>query len=235
VAQITPAEIAKAAHELYPGKTTAWHVRAVYTPTNAVLAKADEAGLCTWRHVKPPVVKRPPIRAASDGHITALLPHCNPRLAGLVLFLTFTGSRVSEACRLEWAHVDFERREALLTITKNGKPRKVALADAVLHALRRLAEDAPGAGPVFGYADRWSARNAIVRASRRAGVEYMSSHKLGRHAFAARLLRDGHSLPVVTAAGGWASSSMVSQVYGHLEQSHVDDAVRKAALALPKP
>jgi integrase len=131
--------------------------------------------------------------------------------------------------------VDFDRSEALLTITKNGRPRKVALAEPVMRALQALATASPAAGPVFGYADRWSARNAIVRASRRAGVEYLSSHKIGRHAFAARLLRDGHSLPVVTAAGGWASSSMVSQVYGHLEQSHVDDAVRGAALALPKP
>lgn len=234
VAQITPAEIARAAHELYPGRTTAWHVRAVYTPTNAVLAKADAAGLCTWRHVKPPPVKRPPIRHASDTHIAALLPHCNPRLAALVLFLTLTGARISEACRLEWAHVDFDRGEALLEITKNGRSRRVALAPAALDALRRLAEGRPAAGPVFGYSDRSAARNAILRASKRAGVEYLSSHKLGRHAFAARLLRSGHSLPVVTAAGGWASSSMVSQVYGHLEQSHVDDAVRTAALMPPR-
>ena len=56
VQQITAAEITRAAHELYPGKTTAWHVRAVYTPANAVLSKAAEAGLCKWAHVKAPAV-----------------------------------------------------------------------------------------------------------------------------------------------------------------------------------
>lgn len=233
VERITAEEIARAAHELYPGKTTAWHVRAVYTPTNAVLNRAKEAGLCSWSHVKAPAVKRKPVKYASDEHIAKLLPHCSPRLACLVLFLTFTGARVSEALRVEWAHIDFERGVALLVVTKTGGSRQVALAPQLLEALRALALSHPSAGRVFGFADRWGAQNALKRAHARAGLEWLSSHKLGRHAFAARHLKAGHSLPVVTAAGGWASASMVTSVYGHLERSHVDDAVRSARLALP--
>lgn len=234
IAAITPAELTKGAHELYPGKSTAWHVRAVWTPVNAVCNAADAAGLCSWRHVRPPTVKRRPVQPAGDEHIRQLLPHCNPRLAALVLFLTLTGARISEACRLHWAHVDFDRCEALLEVTKNGKPRLVALAPEVVDALRALAELHPASGSVFGYSDRWSARNAIKRASARADLPYISSHKLGRHACAARMLADGHSVPVVTAAIGWQSPSMVMQTYGHLERSHVADAMRGGRVALPR-
>lgn len=233
ISQITSAELARAAHELYPGRSTAYHVRAVYTPANAVLNAAAEAGLCTWTHVRPPAVRRKPVTAASDDHIARLLPHCSPNLAALIMFLTLTGARIGEACRLEWAHVDFERGEALLERTKTGGSRRVPLTVDVVSALRAVAELRPQSGRVFGYADRWSARNAIKAASARAGVDYLSSHKIGRHAFASRLLRDGHSLPVVTAAGGWASPSMVTSVYGHLERSHVDGAVRGSRL-LPR-
>lgn len=235
VGDLTPAEITRAAHELYPERSPAWHVRAVFTPINAMLTAAAKAGLCTWTRVPGPAVKRPPITAASDDHIAQLLPHCGVRLAALVLFLTFTGSRISEACRLEWAHVDLDGAEAMLTITKSGGSRRLPLAPPVVAALRAIIATRPKAGPVFGYADRWSARNALKRATERAGLDWLSSHKLGRHAFASRLLRDGHSLPVVTAAGGWASPSMVSQVYGHLERSHVDSAVTSARLLTRRP
>lgn len=232
VQQITPEAVARAAHELYPGRKASTHVRAVYTPANAVLARAAAALMCAPQVIPAPTVKAPLVQAADDTHIRALLPHCNPRLACMVLFLTLTGARIAEACRLEWAHVDFDRAEATLTRTKTGKPRRLALAAPVLTALKRLAEGAPASGSVFGYSDRWSARNALQRASARAGLPFMSSHKVGRHAFAARMLRAGHSLPVTQAAGGWASTALVVSTYGHLEHSHVDAAVRSTGSAL---
>ena len=60
----------------------------------------------------------------------------------------------------------------------------------------------------------------------------MSSHKIGRHAFAARLLREGHSLRVVQDAGGWKVARMVTDHYGHLERSQVDAAVSSAGTNL---
>lgn len=117
-------------------------------------------------------------------------------------------------------------------------------------------------GRVFGYAARWSVNQAIERACDRANlaagaiawekrispktgktekvrvilkplaVEYLSSHKVGRHAFAARLLREGHSLKLVQEAGGWKVARMVTDHYGHLEPSQIDDAVRQSGSGL---
>ena len=85
---------------------------------------------------------------------------------------------------------------------------------------------------VFGYAGRWSVNQAIERACQRAGVPYLSSHKVGRHAFAARLLRAGHSLKLVQEAGGWRVARMVSDHYGHLERSQISAAIKASGTNL---
>jgi site-specific recombinase XerD len=58
----------------------------------------------------------------------------------------------------------------------------------------------------------------------------MTSHKIGRHAFAARLLRQGKTLKEVQEAGGWSKKSyrLLAEIYGQLEQSAVDASVRSA-------
>lgn len=235
ISAITQAEVAKAAHDLYPGCKPSHHVRVVYTPLIAVLHRAHRAGMvAAVPTIEKPSVSRPRLEYADDAWLATVLPHCHARLACLLMFLTLTGSRISEAIRLDWSDVDFDAGSAILHTTKTGQPRRLPLSPEMLEALRRLAERHYRPGRVFGYADRGSYRSALRGACKRAGVKYLSSHKFGRHSFAARLLRDGHSLPVVQAAGGWASGQMVTQIYGHLEQSHVDQAVRSARIGPPK-
>ncbi len=160
---------------------------------------------------------------AKDDTLAALLPHCGERLRAALLFVSFTGARASECCRLEDADVDWGRHEALLSHTKNGEPRVVPLAGLVYEALAKLRG---ASGPLFGFGQRHSFNQAIARACRRAGLPVMTSHKLGRHAFAARLLSQGHTLKDVKEAGGWKTYRMVDPVYGHLERSSVDRAMR---------
>jgi site-specific recombinase XerD len=64
----------------------------------------------------------------------------------------------------------------------------------------------------------------------RAELPVMTSHQVGRHSFAARLLRQGKTLKEVQEAGGWSKKSyrLLAEIYGHLEQSAVDASVRSA-------
>jgi integrase len=123
---------------------------------------------------------------------------------------------------------------------------------------QKLSNAADG---VFGYSGRWSVNQAIERVCDRinlnAGsiawdkvkgpdgktrkvrrvvgplaITYLTSHKVGRHAFAARLLTEGKSLRLVQEAGGWGTIQIVAETYGHLEQSHVDDALRESGSGL---
>jgi integrase len=140
---------------------------------------------------------------------------------------------VTEACTLVWDDVDLESAQALLRETKNGTSRVADFAAPVTTALHEIRPSMPAvAARVFGYAARWSVNQAIERACARAQAPYMSSHRIGRHAFAARLLRDGHSLKLVQEAGGWKAARMVSDHYGHLERSQISAVIKNSGTNL---
>jgi integrase len=172
------------------------------------------------RPEKPP---RKIIQFARDDFLPKLLPKCRGRLQGAVLLVSFTGARASECCRLADAYIDWERHEATLCETKNGDPRVVPLAGIVYEALHKLRGRE---GPIFGYKQRFSLNQALERACRRAGLPAMTSHKIGRHAFAGRLLAQGQTLKQVQETRGWRTYRMVAEIYGHLEKSSVRDAMR---------
>ncbi len=121
---------------------------------------------------------------------------------------------------------------ALLRKTKNGKPRVVPLTADLVKIIQRLINADGLTDPdqtVFGYSGRWSVNQAIERVCATAGIKYYSSHKLGRHAFAARLLDEGHSLKHVQEAGDWSSIQIVADNYGHLEANSTDAAILEVA------
>ncbi len=132
-----------------------------------------------------------------------------------------------------WDDVDLERTQVLLRETMNGTSRVADLAAPVSIALQAIRSSMPApAARVFGYAARWSVNQAIERTCKRAQAPYMSSHRIGRHAFAARLLRDGHSLKLVQEAGSWKAALMVSDHYGHLEKSQISAAIKNSGTNL---
>lgn len=226
LADITPLEVATYASKAHPRSGPQGINRQVYTPLISVLRCAFENKIgpaCALKRPKLP--KRKAVTFARDEYLAQLLPHCNARLKGAILLVTFTGARASEACRVMPHDVDVTRGEVTLQVTKNGKPRVCVLPEIVIEALIPLLDTD---GPIFGYASRFSFNQAIERACHRAGLPYMSSHKLGRHAFAARLLRQDRTLKEVQDAGGWDSFKMVADIYGHLERSSVDQAIRSA-------
>lgn len=65
-------------------------------------------------------------------------------------FAMETAMRAGEITGLEWDRVDLERRVALLTHTKNGRPREVPLSSKAVALLQEL----PELNPVFGLSPR---------------------------------------------------------------------------------
>jgi integrase len=227
---ITQSEIVRFAAETYPGVSAHALNRQAYTPVISVIRAGAKAGLCTMpAFERPKAPKKKVVQYADNEWLVTFLEHArpNPNLFAIVLFLTTTGARVTEACRLTRKDINSRRKTALLRETKNGDPRTVTLTDATLDAIERIPPRA-GVDIVFGYKTRFSVNQAIERLCKRCGLPYLSSHKIGRHAFAARMLDQGHTVKMVQEAGGWKSFRMVSDVYGHLEQSKVIDAISTA-------
>lgn len=84
--------------------------------------------------------------------------------------------RAGEIAGLEWDRVDLDRRVALLTHTKNGRPREVPLSTRAVELIRAL----PELDPAFGLSSRQL--DVLFRKLRdRPGVKGLTFHD-SRHA-----------------------------------------------------
>lgn len=228
VKDIRADDVSRFALEVYGHKAPSTVKRELYTPLNAALRAGCDEHDAPIRRFTPPKVVRPQIQEAPPDWFPAFFAAGHKRINAIVLFLTTTGCRVSEACRLTVRDCNFATGKALLRTTKTGKPRVVALTDFAMLAMQEIidADKAKLDDTVFGYASRWSVNQAIERVCKKAGLPYYSSHKLGRHAFAARWLASGKSLRGLQEAGQWASIQVLADTYGHLEDSAVHAAIR---------
>lgn len=231
---ITQHSIDHAAAVLYPNASPATRVRQVYTPMASIMKRAAKSKLCDHLDIQRPKVARKPVTIPHDKWWDAMEGTASPNLWALLVFLSNTGTRLGEALRLKWDDVDLKAGTALLGRTKNGKARQTNLNPLVIVTLlakmewektpvgARFASDA-----VFSYSDKQNVYRSLRGACERAGVPYHSTHPAGRHTFAKRILRAGHSLKLLQEAGGWASIRMPAENYGHLEGSQVRSAVMK--------
>lgn len=227
IGKIGQDEIDQAAYRLYPAATAATRKRQAYAPMAAVLHHAASKGWIRAPIIKQPKVKQPETRYSSVGRLNKLLPHCSAKLRRLVIFLPYTGARISECLRVDWERdMDLSRRTVTLRRTKNGKPRTVHLADPVVIELAKVPE-AERTGQVF----KWKARGAVYgplrRACKAAGVDYLPTHQQGRHTFAAWLRIDAkRDLVGLKQDGGWDSIQSVMR-YEHLVPGESVDAVNR--------
>lgn len=228
VKDIRADDVSRFALEVYGHKAPSTVKRELYTPLNAALRKGCDEHNVPVRRFTPPKVVRTKINEAPPDWFPDFFAAAHFRVAVIVLFLTTAGCRVTEACRLTVRDCNFTTGKALLRTTKTGKPRVVALTEVASQAMLALieADSAKLDDRVFGYSDRWSVNKAIERVCKKAGLPYYSSHKLGRHAFAARWLASGKSLRGLQEAGQWASIQVLADTYGHLEDSAVHAAIR---------
>jgi integrase len=225
---ITDLDVANFAALHYPNAKPQTINRQVYTPLISIWRVAHAARMCgphEFRRPKQP--EREAVVFATDEDIARLLKVSDQRGIAAILLLTFTGARASEVCRVTVADIDWEARTILFRKTKPGKPRMVPLAPMVLEALLPLRQVQ---GPLLGFRHLMQLDRVLKAACKAAGLPALSSHKIGRHAFAARLLRQGKTLKEVQEAGGWgaASMAMIAATYAHLERKAVDAAVREA-------
>lgn len=209
--QINNRTMRDATKVLYPDAANSTIRRQLYVPVNAIMNQADEDEIWTAPRLKAPKVEKAIKKAASDEWFAAVLPECSPHLYALLMFMATTGWRISEAVS---ADLDLQRGTATVPKTKIKEGKQATLTTEVIVAIAN-------AGGSFRYRERNAPRKALEAACKRAGVEYLTPHQVGRHTFATNLLRAGKSVKFVQDAGSWKSARLVMETYGHLEQSEV--------------
>jgi len=215
---ISPFEIEELAKRLYPTQKNATRNRQVIMPVRAVIYHAAKRRwsphyrIASFRE-DPPIRKEPASpewlhiffrQADHDG-----LDH----IAALIMFMSTTGARVSEALRLDWPQVDLMNRTAVLLKTKTSTNSKRFLTDRLVVRLHELKESAPAGKPVFRMKCRHSVNERIKAICERAGIKYKSSHVCGRHAMASNAMSLGGDIKSTMIAGGWRSIPVFLGIY----------------------
>lgn len=205
--------IQAAAIAIYPTAGPATRNRQAIVPTVAIINHAAESKLCepiTVRRFKVSKKVKTPVTLE---WIEAFQQHASPHMGGLALFMFLTGARISEAIRLRWDDVSLNAMTALIRQTKTHRERVAHLPRKLVVALGNIPRD--NDLPVFGYAKRGGGTfKAWKLTCERAGIPYRSFHCC-RHGFATALLRAGVDLLTVAKLGGWQTTRLVIETYGH--------------------
>lgn len=218
--EIFPFDVKKLALELYPAHQNATRNRCVITPVRAVFYHAYDRGwgpALRLRNLKEETPRRK--KAASQAWLHAFVRQCAKdrlhHLAALVLFMSQTGARISEAIELRWTELDLINRTALLVKTKTGRNSTRFLTDQMISRLYALQAGMKSGDRVFRYRNRHSVNERIAAVCRRAEIVYKPTHTCGRHAFANIALSMGVDVKSAMDAGGWKSTAVFLGTYAN--------------------
>lgn len=219
--------IDKAARALYPNAKNSTRNRQALTPISAVLKHAAKRRWIDRFEVERFREEEVDFRYFSPAEFGKLLDECAPHLAPLVIFLVYTGARLSEALYLDWENVDLDRAQVVFRMTKNGKSRAVPLHKRVVATLRLLPRTFPRVFltdrgvPYVEKRDRrgrlaqgGQIKKAFGRAVERSGIKHASPHDC-RHTFASWHYARNRDLLALKMLGGWQSLAMVER-YAHV-------------------
>jgi integrase len=220
LASIFPFDIRQMALELYPDHSNSTRNRQALTPARAVILHGYERGWCNLIRLRSFKVENARRRVpASQIWLHLFVRQCQldglPHLAACVLFMAYTGARVSEAVELRWTEVDLQGRKALLLKTKTERNSMRYLTDDLVDRLYKLQVGSKPQDHVFRYTSRWSVNDRILAVCERAGLAYKSSHVCGRHSFATNAISMGMDVASAMEAGGWKSAQVFLQTYVH--------------------
>jgi integrase len=242
LARITQADIDAAAAALYPTDTAATRNRQVYTPVSAVLRHGGvKSGLTRPKGAsgEPRLVWLTQEQAfalvaaakARIGQAERRVEETPPQFKGaaqagvrsarrfvaLIVFLLYTGCRLTEALRVRPQDVELQRAFAYVGKTKNGKPRPVHLPPQVVAELANIEF---GKERVFGVSAKCGRLYAwLDEIATAAGVHIPDrvAFHIFRHTFGAWMRRfGGLDTSGLVGTGAWQSRKAAA-VYEHVE------------------
>ena len=166
------------------------------------------------------------VRYLEKDEIARLLSFCHDlKLKNVVSLALHTGMRKGEIQRLQWNDVDFQKRQLVVTISKNGTKRYLPLDNSAVSAL--MAQPKHASSPlVFPNEEGkvYDFRKAFETAITAAKIVDFRFHDL-RHTFASHLVMSGISIYTVMELLGHRSLKMTMR-YAHLSPDFQAKAVK---------
>ena len=158
----------------------------------------------------------------------------SPILKYLIPFLLLTGARRGEAIHAEWTHIDFIKRDWVVPVSKNGRPRHITLSNGAVKILEKVyaftREKLGETKYVFPNIATGKPYHQIYyawdTARRKAGLRDVRMHDL-RHSYASILVNQGIPLYDVKELLGH-SNITTTQRYAHLSRDRLMESASAA-------
>lgn len=153
-------------------------------------------------------VQQKPIKYLTNEEIKTILKNSNEEFKKIILFLLYTGLRLSEFVNLKWSDIDFNKKIITIQKTKSYKVRYIPLSDVVEKILLSWKSREKPCRYSGDYISHY-----LIKLGKKLNIK-LSPHLL-RHTFASRLVMQGVSLRVVQELLGH-SDIKTTMVYSHL-------------------
>lgn len=185
---------------------------------NRTLIKATE-----WGYSFPagiPKVKYPTLPKGRDKRLSKheeerLLSYCDPYLIDIIKVLQNTAMRIGELVKLSINDINFDKKLATLSDTKNGDTRIIPLNSIAISSLTSIIKQSKGKELLSLKYSCISHR--FTSACRRSGIEDYRLHDL-RHEAISRLFERGFSIMEVSSISGHRSLASLKR-YTHINPS----------------
>lgn len=147
------------------------------------------------------------------------------RIYLVVAMAIYTGMRQGEILRLDWKDIDFEGKSIIVKFSKPGKFRKIPLHSDLAAILKAHRKDD---GLIYEGALKTIDWEMILIRRELSKIAHFRFHDL-RHTFASLLIKSGVDIYTVSKLLGH-SQVTTTQIYSHLYEDHVQDAVKKLTI-----
>lgn len=152
-------------------------------------------------------------RRVTDKEIVTIIKNTESyELPNILKIAIETGMRRGEIANLEWHHIDFIKRTALLPDTKNGEARTIPLTTSCIATLKSIPRNINGR--VFSMSANAISR-AFIRVCSRCELDDLHFHDI-RHEAVTRFFEMGLNVMEVSAISGHKTLQMLKR-YTHLK------------------
>jgi integrase len=188
-----------------------------------------------WRRVEPfEEADAARVRYLSIEECRRLIDTAEGEFRDLVRAALLTGCRFGELAAFQCRDFNPDTGTLHVRASKTGKGRHVVLNDEGSALFGDLIGDRRGIELLLRKADgdRWGKSNQtrpMAEACQRAGIEPAANFHALRHTYASHAVMAGAPLLVVAKNLGHSDTRMVEKHYGHLSESYVAEAIRRAA------
>jgi integrase len=161
-------------------------------------------------------------------------------VADLIRFQAYSGMRISEAAKVTWQDVDFEREQIAVrgdetTATKNWEVRRGPMIPEMRILLQRLRDENPDRKPTDRVMDRKEFRGSVKTACANLGIPYFNHHAM-RHLFITRCVESGINVRLIADWVGHKDGGvLILKRYAHVRPAHSAEMAKRVRFSDAEP